>query len=126
MKNGATQQYLHRLKKNLHCPHKEKKKLLSQGESLWKTFLDENPNCTYEDLVSAFGSPEVFAGEMLATLDQKALKQAQTRRKLFQRCTAILVAAVLVLGAVFWYGKYARAVQVVRAGRFHYCHRRTG
>lgn len=88
---------------------------------MWKAFLDENPNCTYEDLVSAFGSPEVFAGEMLATLDQKALKQAQTRRKLFQRCTAILVAAVLVLGTVFYAVKWYQAREVIN-GDFRIVH----
>ena len=72
----------------------------------------------YETLVTAFGPPEVFAGEMLGTLNQEELEQTRTRRKWLLRNGAILAAVVLALCAVFWFGKYTRAVQVVRAGGF--------
>lgn len=121
MGSKAMKQYLARSKRALPCSRPDRERLLSQGQRLLEGFLEENPESGYEDLVAAFGPPEIFAKEMLATLDQEALKQTQARRKLFQRCTAILVAAVLVLGTVFYAVKWYQAREVIN-GDFRIVH----
>ena len=118
MESKALEQYLHKLKRALACSQPDRERLLSQGKELLGNFLGENPGGGYETLVTAFGPPEVFAGEMLSTLDQEELTRTQTRRKWLRRGVAAVVIAALVLCAVFWFGKYLRAAQVVRAGGF--------
>lgn len=59
---------------------------------MWNSFLNENPGCSYEDLASAFGPPEVFAQEMLNTLDRDMLARFQTGRRCLMRSVAVLAA----------------------------------
>lgn len=107
------EQYLSRLKRFLSCSRPDREKLLARGKGLLEGFLEENPEGGYEDLVAAFGPPEAFAGEMLATLDQAALKQTQDRRKWLQRGAVLLTAVVLVLCAVFYAVKWYQAREVI-------------
>lgn len=103
MENKALEQYLHKLKRALACSQPNRERLLSQGKELLGNFLGENPGCGYETLVTAFGPPEAFAGEMLSTLDQEELTRTQTHRKWLRRGAAAMVAATLVLCAMFWF-----------------------
>lgn len=103
MESKALAQYLRKLKQALTCSRPDRKRLLSQGQRLLEDFLGENPEGGYAALVTAFGPPEVFAGEMLDTLDQEALEQTRTRRKWLLRGGAILATVALVLCAVFWF-----------------------
>lgn len=113
MESKALERYLRRLKGALTCSRPDRERLLSQGRQLLADFLGENPESGYEALITAFGPPEVFAGEMLSTLDQEALEQTWTRRKLLRRGAALLAATVLVLCAVFWYLRWSRAQEIV-------------
>lgn len=113
MGSKAMEQYLSRLKRALPCSRPDRERLLSRGQRLLENFLEENPESGYEDLVTAFGPPKIFAGEMLATLDQAALKQTQARRKWLQRGAAILVAVVVVLCSVFWYLRWNKVQGIV-------------
>lgn len=116
MESKALERYLHKLKRALPCSRPDRERLLSQGRRLLEDFLGENPEGGYEALTAAFGPPEVFAGEMLSTLDQEALNQARTRRVWLRRGGALLAAAVLILAVIFFVNRYQRAVQVIRAG----------
>lgn len=113
MERKGTAQYLSRLKRALSCSRADREKLLAHGKGLLDGFLEENPEGGYTALAAAFGPPEEFAGEMLATLDQEELKQTRDRRKLLQRAAALLAAVVLVLGAVFWYTQWYQLHQDV-------------
>ncbi|MDE6107140.1 MAG: hypothetical protein K2F83_00485 [Oscillospiraceae bacterium] len=103
MESKVMEQYLSRLKRALTCSRPDRERLLSQGQRLLENFLGENPEGGYESLVTAFGPPEVFAGEMLGTLDQRELEQTQARRKWLLRGGAVLAAVALVLCVVFWF-----------------------
>lgn len=74
---------------------------------MWKIFLDENPGCSYEDLVSAFGPPEIFAREMLNTLDRENLHQVQSGRKRLL-CGIAALTMVLMITAAFWFSGQAK------------------
>lgn len=113
MESKAMEQYLSRLKRALTCSRPDREKLLAHGKGLLEGFLEENPEGGYTALAAAFGPPEAFAGEMLATLDQEALKQTQARRKLFQRAAALLAAVVLALGVVFYAVKWYQAREII-------------
>lgn len=102
MKNQAMEQYLKKLKKALRCPQPDKAELLAQGKALLMNFSEESPEADYEAFVTAFGPPEVFAGEMLDTLDQETLKRAQIGRK-WLLCSAAALAVILVMTATFWF-----------------------
>lgn len=113
MESKAMEQYLSRLKRALTCSRPDREKLLAHGKGLLEGFLEENPEGGYTALSAAFGPPEAFAGEMLATLDQDALQQTQARRKLFQRAAALLAAVALALCAVFYAVKWYQAREIV-------------
>lgn len=81
MKSKALAQYLRKLKQALTCSRPDRARLLSRGRALLENFWEENPDADYEAFVTAFGPPELFAGEMLDTLDQENLKRARSRRK---------------------------------------------
>lgn len=103
MTNKALEQYLKELKKALCCPQPERSRLLPQSKALLENFLEENPEADYEAFVTAFGPPEVFAGEMLDTLDRETLKCAQFRRKWVHGGVVALAAVVmLALCMTFW------------------------
>lgn len=113
MESNAMEQYLSRLKRALTCSRPDREKLLAHGKGLLEGFLEENPESGYTALAAAFGPPEAFAGEMLATLDQEELKQTRARRKMLQRAAALLAAVVLVLGAVFYAVKWYQAREII-------------
>lgn len=113
MESKGTVQYLSRLKRALTCSRADRERLLSQGRRLLEDFLGENPESGYEAMAAAFGPPEAFAGEMLATLDQEELKQTQARRRLLQRAAALLAAVALALCAVFYAVKWYQAREVI-------------
>lgn len=113
MGSKAMEQYLSRLKRALTCSRADRERLLSQGRRLLEDFLEENPEGGYEAMAAAFGPPEGFAGEMLATLDQEELKQTRARRKLLQRTAALFAAVVLVLCTVFYAVKWHQTQEVI-------------
>lgn len=114
MGSKTMEQYLSRLKRALTCSRADRERLLAHGKGLLEGFLEENPAGGYEAMAAAFGPPEIFAGEMLATLDQEALKQTQARRKWLQRGAALLAAVVLVLCTVFYAIKWYQTREVIK------------
>lgn len=118
MESKALEQYLHRLKRALTCSRPDRERLLTRGKEMLEGFLEENPGSRYGALATAFGPPEVLAGEMLDTLDQEKLVQTQARRKWLLRGIAALVAAVLVFCTVFWYMQWSKSQEIIN-GDFH-------
>lgn len=101
--NQEARRYLTRVRRQLVCSAPARRRLLSRAKEMAEQFGAENPCAQYEDYVSAFGSPEEFAGIMLSTLDRSEVERAGLRRCL--RLRFALVGLILILfaaGGVGW------------------------
>ena len=54
------------------CPFSFRRKLTADLQNSLSDFLDTRPECTMEDVLLHFGSPEKFADEYVMTLDTVA------------------------------------------------------
>lgn len=118
MTGNAARNYLARVRRALTCAPVSRRRLLVQGAALVEDFCQENPEAEYGDLVSAFGPPRDFAGEMLSTLDEAEVLAARRRRTWLRRGAVAIVALVLVLATAFWYTKWSKARDVINGDFF--------
>lgn len=114
MKNNAVRQYYSKVRRGLVCSGASRKQLLGQGEALMIRFEQENPDAQYADFITAFGPPEVFAGEMLSTVGGKEVEDVKRRRRCAKWIVLAGVALVLIAGSAFWFAKWSKAQEVVR------------
>lgn len=76
-------------------------------------FLQENPGADGAALVAAFGTPEEFAVQMLATLEPEEIDAARRRRELITKSLIALVAFALTLTATIFFVKWWHAQSVI-------------
>ncbi len=65
MTREIREQYLAQVDRALVRLLRLRERLMGEAKRLVDQFLEENPEATYEDLLTAFGTPEKFAEEML-------------------------------------------------------------
>lgn len=118
MESKAAKRYFSRVQRCLVCPAASRYQLLGRGRRLVTQFEQENPNAQYSDFVSAFGSPENFAGEMLSTVDKKEVEAAQRRRRLGYRLALTCLVLVLCVTAVLGWAKWSKVQEVIQGDRW--------
>lgn len=106
MANKAAKRYLARVRRALVCGAADRKALLARCEAMAEDFCQENPEAEYGAYVAAFGEPADFAAELLSRLDKDRLETALKKRRLIRGCAAVLLAAIAISCAIFWYIKY--------------------
>lgn len=89
--------YQRELKKHLQCGMHIRKKLLSQFRDSLSSFLEENPEPNYEQLITAFGPPE----EMANILMEAVPTSEQLRYRRNNKLVKILYGFVAVLFIMF-------------------------
>lgn len=90
-----------------------REQMLDQIGKMVDQFGEENPEATYDDLLSAFGPADTLVEEMLSTLPTEEVEQARGKQRLQRRVIAGLVALVLVVTALFFFWRWRQAQEIV-------------
>lgn len=95
--------YMHKIKNQIRISLPAKKHFFQTLKQNIVLFLEEHPNASYEEILSAFGSPEEVAASFYETIDSSEIDQQLHRkhRLLIYCCTAI--ASLLLLCS--WYSQ---------------------
>lgn len=92
---------------------KLREQMLDQIGKMVDQFGEENPEATYDDLLSAFGPADALVEEMLSTLPTEEVEQARGKQRRQRRVIAGLVALVLVVTALFFFWRWRQAQEIV-------------
>ena len=90
-----------------------REQMLDQIGKMVDQFGEENPEATYDDLLSAFGPADALVEEMLSTLPTEEVEQAKNKRQFQHRAVALLLALVLVVTALFFFWRWRQAQEIV-------------
>lgn len=104
----APERYLKRLGRALVCPKVDRERFLKDARDMLENFSQENPGAFYQTYEDAFGPPEVFAAEMLSSVDPENVVEARERKRRTLVAIGIVIATLLVLLAGFWFGRRTR------------------
>ena len=96
--NKVAAHYLRAVRKALHCPGRQGKRLLRQLSEDIEEYCEEHPDATEEELCRRFGTPEDVAAAFAEDLGGSIAVNVQRRRN--RIVTAVIVVLVLVAGAV--------------------------
>lgn len=105
--------YLSQVRRHLVCSAAARRQLMDQARQMAEDFLQETPNADTAALTAAFGEPQAFASQMLATLEPEEVETARRRRKLFKRSLILLVISALMLAAFVCFVKWQQTQEVV-------------
>lgn len=92
---------------------KLREQMLDRIGKMVDQFGEENPEATYDDLLSAFGPADALVEEMLSTLPTEEVEQARGKQRRQRRVIAGLVALVLVVTALFFFWRWRQAQEIV-------------
>lgn len=92
---------------------KLREQMLDQIGKMVDQFGEENPEATYDDLLSAFGPADALVEEMLSTLPTEEVEQARGKQRRQRRVIAALMALVLVVTALFFFWRWRQAQEIV-------------
>lgn len=99
-----TEQYIHNIW-TIMPMHTDKEKfyLLDLKKHL-KEFMDDHPDCSYEDIVEHFGEPKDIVVEYIQNSDENYLIQRMRLKEVFQKFIIFFVSFVHYLryGSVFF------------------------
>lgn len=96
--NKVAERYLRAVRKALHCPGRQGKRLLRQLSEDIGEYCEEHPDATEEELCRRFGTPEDVAAAFVEDLGGSIAVNIQRRRN--RIVTAVIVVLVLVAGVV--------------------------
>ncbi len=81
-------------------PYPFKKKLVTELQNNISDFLDENPNSTYDNFISHFGTPQKFADEYILSVDEDTRKKAIHKTKWIKRCIIIGISVIILIALI--------------------------
>ena len=89
--------YMHKIKNHIRIASPAKKHFFQTLKQNIELFLAERPNASYEEILSAFGSPEEVAASFYETIDSSEIDQQlnQKHRLLIGFCIAIASLSLL-------------------------------
>ena len=107
MKSCSTEEklagYYKQIKRNLAASGEDQKAIMNHLERNVRDYIDENPDCQFEDVVNHFGTAEAFAAEYLSGMeDQEMIRRIRKSKwiKLTIIFAAIAAVAVIAVGTV--------------------------
>ena len=95
--------YYKEIEKTLACDKKQKQSILHNLDCNVQEYREQNPNASLEEIITHFGEPKLFAGEMLASLDEGELNTKMKKAKNTKQIVVICCAVVLLV-ALFAFG----------------------
>ncbi len=93
--------YLLLVRAKLSCPSDVKKVMLDNFKQQFDEYIEQNPQATFEDIISTFGNPETVAEKYLATVDRELMRKY--RRKIF--IIKLIVIIALAVAALLVYNE---------------------
>ena len=101
--NKEISRYQGELKKHMHCAVSTKQKLIMQFNDSLSSFLEDQPDPTYEQLIGAFGPPQEMASILMESLSEKQKAHYRFVQKAKKIIVAVLAALFILFSAyVFW------------------------
>lgn len=113
MTQAVRDRYMAEVDRALIRQLKLREQMLDQIGKMVDQFGEENPEATYDDLLSAFGPADALVEEMLSTLPTEEVEQARGKQRRQHRVIAALVALVLVVTALFFFWRWHQAQEIV-------------
>lgn len=95
---------MHQVRKCFPDIGKYSRSILRQLDMDVRLFLTEHPDCSYEELVCKFGSPESIVEDCLREMDSgKLAKELGLRQKVFRMVAAgVLISLAMWAAVVLW------------------------
>lgn len=90
-------EYLAQVRRHLTCSAASRQRLMDRADQMVEDFFRENPEGDGAALTTAFGGPQEFAAQMLATLEPEEVAAARERRRLAKRGLVVLAVLVFML-----------------------------
>ncbi len=95
-KNQAQQTYLRKVRSYLPCSRKVKNQIMAQIADSVGSYLTEEPEAAYEQIVARFGSPETIAAAFVeSTGTAEILRALQIRRRIVAIVAGIMAVVLL-------------------------------
>lgn len=94
--------YRRKVKRRLRCGWTAKGRLMEDFDRVLSSFRDDHPNPTPEQLILAFGGPEVMAEELMRDVN-KWERAAYRREQWAIRIVAAILAMLLVIMGAYHY-----------------------
>lgn len=92
--------YYRKIEKALPCSAETKKKILFDLKSNIAEYFDEYPEAEMSDIINHFGTPDLFASEYVASLEDAELNKKVHKSKWIKRGVIIAVIAFILLTAI--------------------------
>lgn len=100
----AAQQYKRDVSKHFLCSSESRAKLNAILETRVNSFCEEEPEASYDDIVSGIGTSKNFAADLMRKIPPAEIRTAK-QRKLFFRFLLIALAVIAIIFAVFKIGQ---------------------
>lgn len=95
---GEIAKYLRQARKG--CPASYRRKLITEIRNNLSEFLDDNPECTMEDVLDHFGPPEKFADEYLLAMDNNDRINVFRKAGCVKKTICVGIAAIVLIVAI--------------------------
>lgn len=93
--------YLKEVKKFVSLPRKERLELLNLFEDEIGYYLENNPNCTYQDLINCYGTPESAVLKYMEMLGLSPPLRVVKRKRIIITIALCLMATLLSV-SILW------------------------
>lgn len=114
--NHSTSIYLTKVRHNLRCRRSVKQALYKKLIGAVSMYLEENPDPTEDDLVSAFGTPQAMARTLMENIEQKD-KAFYHRMNISKRIVwSVALASFLLFSIYVLFAKEFPHISVVDEG----------
>lgn len=114
--NKEIKLYLKQIKLLLPIKRKEEKAFLQQLQSAVEEFVEDNPNCTMEDIIERFEDPQTVVHNYISTIDPQKLCKGISIRKYIQRGIIIILLLATLFTAyrmILFYDVYLEAKNAI-------------
>lgn len=92
------EEYLNEVKENIYSPEKTDR-FIDEIRSSLTDYVENNPDCDFEDLVNQFGTPEDVAREYLDSYAYSSPKEISKKNRRRRILIIILIALLAALAA---------------------------
>ena len=100
--NTSLKKYYSQINKELICPYKEKRKILSDLKANIRRYLEEHPDASFDVIQEHFGTPQQIVEAYIAEIDMPELvRQLNVKNRIVSAvCIALGFCVLLWLGSV--------------------------